>query len=249
MPTKKINLVEISFQSDELILTGTLHLPAVDQAPVVIGSHGLYSSRQSPKQIALARACNALGMAYFRFDHRGCGSSQGAFEHVTSLTARCTDLKQALAAIQCRPEIGRGIGLFGSSMGGTVCLSVAAQLEVNTVVTFAAPLCSSIDDVQRLERSNEQDTPQIFLDPAKSHFNISENVSRVNNILIIHGQKDETVPLSHAEEIHRLAGDPKKLIVQHNGDHRMSDESHQREFIRDASLWFRDRLMGGQGPN
>ena len=242
MPTKKKALVEISFHSDELILNGTLHLPVVDQAPVVIGSHGLYSSRQSPKQIALAQACNALGMAYFRFDHRGCGSSQGAFEHVTSLAARCTDLKQAVEAIRRRPEIGSGIGLFGSSMGGSVCLSVAAQLEVNTVVTFAAPLCSSIDDVRRLERSNKQDEPHIFLDPAKSHFNISENVSQVNNILIIHGQNDETVPLSHAEEIYRLAGDPKKLIVQHNGDHRMSDENHQREFVRDASLWFRSGL-------
>jgi alpha-beta hydrolase superfamily lysophospholipase len=244
MPLKKMNIVEIAFQSGELILSGTLHLPDLEHAPVVIGSHGLYSSRQSPKQIALARACNDLGMAYFRFDHRGCGSSQGDFERVTSLAARGTDLKMAVDAIKSRPEIGRGIGLFGSSMGGAVCLSVAAQLKVSTVVTFAAPLCSRIDDV-RLKRSIKPDTPQIFLDAEKSHFNISENVSRVNNILIIHGQKDETVPLSHAEEIHRLAGNPKKLIVQQNGDHRMSDENHQNEFIREASLWFKAGLTGG----
>ena len=243
MPAKKMNTVEISFHSDALILRGTLHLPAIDQAPVVIGSHGLYSSRQSPKQIALARACNALGMAYFRFDHRGCGSSQGDFDRVTSLAARCTDLKMAVDAIKSRPEIGRGIGLFGSSMGGTVCLSVAAQLKVKTVVTFAAPLCSRIDD-GRLKRSKKQDAPQIFLDAEKSHFNISENVSQVSNILIIHGQKDETVPLAHAAEIHRLAGDPKKLIVQQNGDHRMRDENHQREFIGQASRWFKAGLTG-----
>jgi len=241
MPSKKMNLIEISFQSDGLILSGTLHLPAIEQAPVVIGSHGLYSSRQSPKQIALARACNALGMAYFRFDHRGCGSSQGDFDHVTSLAARSRDLKMAVEAIQNRPDIGRGIGLFGSSMGGAVCLNVAAQLKVKAVVTFAAPLCSRIDDLRR-ERSKTSDSPPIFLDTAKSHFNIAENVSQVSNILIIHGQKDETVPLSHAAEIHRLAGDPKKLIVQPNGDHRMSDENHQREFIRQASRWFKAGL-------
>jgi len=238
-----MSIVEITFQSGALTLSGTLHLPDLDHAPVVIGSHGLYSSRQSPKQIALAQACNALGMAYFRFDHRGCGSSQGDFKRVTSLAARCTDLKMAVDAIKSRPEIGRGIGLFGSSMGGAACLSVAAQLKVSTIVTFAAPLCSRIDDVRR-RRSNKQDTPQIFLDAQKSHFNISENVSQVNHILILHGQKDETVPLSHAEEIHRLAGDPKKLIVQQNGDHRMSDENHQNEFIREASLWFKSGLTG-----
>ena len=146
MPPKKVKLVEIRFDSDDLVLCGTLHLPANDHPPIIIGSHGLYSNRNSPKQIALARACNALEMAYFRFDHRGCGSSQGEFEQVTSLANRCTDLKMAVAAIKNRPEIGPGIGLFGSSMGGTVCLSTAAMIEANTVVTFAAPLCSRIDD-------------------------------------------------------------------------------------------------------
>jgi len=244
MPANKIELVEINFYSDGLNLSGTLHLPAVNHPPAVIGSHGLYSNRESPKQIALARACNALGMAYFRFDHRGCGSSQGEFEQVTSLTARFSDLKNAVEAIKTRPEVGHCIGLFGSSMGGTVCLRVARELEVTTVVTFAAPLCSRIDDVG-LKRSKEHDTPGIFLDPEKSNFNISENVRQVNNILIIHGQMDEMVPLSHAEEIYRLAGDPKKLIVQQNGDHRMSDEIHQLEFIREASLWFKSGFLDG----
>ena len=64
-------------------------------------------------------------------------------------------------------------------------------------------------------------------------------------MLIIHGETDNTVPLSHAEEIHRLAGDPKKLIVQKNGDHRMSNEVHQNEFIREASLWFKSELFHG----
>ena len=244
MAPKKVKLVEISFHSDDLILCGTLHLPANDHPPIVIGSHGLYSNRESPKQIALARACNALGMAYFRFDHRGCGSSQGEFEQVTSLAARCEDLKKAVAAIKSRPEIGRGIGLFGSSMGGTVCLSVAAELKADTIVTFAAPLNSSTGD-WRLGQSNNPKSPGIYLDAAKKDFDISEHVSQVSNLLIIHGETDNTVPLSHAEEIHRLAGDPKKLIVQKNGDHRMSNEVHQNEFIREASLWFKSELFDG----
>ncbi len=94
MSANNSKLKAISFHSDGLILKGTLHLPTVDHPPVVIGSHGLYSNQDSPKQIALARACNTLGMAYFRFDHRGCGSSQGEFDPVTSLAARCTDLKR-----------------------------------------------------------------------------------------------------------------------------------------------------------
>lgn len=240
-----MKLIDIGFHSDGLILSGTLHLPAIDHPPVVIGSHGLFSNRESPKQIALARACNGLGMAYFRFDHRGCGRIQGEFEQVTSLAARCMDLKMAVEAMKNRPEIGRRFGLFGSSMGGTVSLSVAAELKVNTIVTFAAPLRSRVG-AGRHRQSNNLDAPGIFLDTDKHEFDISEHLSQVSNILIIHGAKDETVPLSHANEIYRLASEPKKLIVQQNGDHRMSNETHQNEFIREASLWFKAGLSGSE---
>ncbi len=245
MSANNSKLKAISFHSDGLILKGTLHLPAVDHPPVVIGSHGLYSNQDSPKQIALARACNTLGMAYFRFDHRGCGSSQGEFDPVTSLAARCTDLKKAMEAIKSRNETGHRIGLFGSSMGGTVCLSVAAELKVNTIVTFAAPLRSRIRD-EGLRQSKNPDAPGIFLDAKKSDFDISGNISQVRNILIIHGEKDETVPLSHAAEIHRLAGEPKKITIQQNGDHRMSSKKHQVDFIGEASLWFKSGLIGNK---
>ena len=244
MPAKKKPLIEISFHSDGFIIRGTLHLPGIDHPPVVIGSHGLYSNRESPKQIALARACNALGMAYFRFDHRGCGSSQGAFEQVTSLAARCTDLTQAIEAIKNRNGMGHRIGLFGSSMGGAVCLTVASQYKISAIVTFAAPLRSRIED-ERPGQSKDPDAPGIFLDAKKRNFDISEHLSTVSNILIIHGESDKTVPLSHAEEIHRRVSGPKKLIVQKNGDHRMSSENHQVEFIRAASRWFKSGLFDG----
>jgi alpha-beta hydrolase superfamily lysophospholipase len=74
-----ITTEEIMFSSDGLCLRGTLHRPSCDLPPVVIGSHGLLSSRRSPKQIALANRCCRYGMAFFRFDHRGVGDSQGPF--------------------------------------------------------------------------------------------------------------------------------------------------------------------------
>ena len=61
-------------------------------APLVVGCHGLLSDRRSPKQTALAGACQRQGMAYFRFDHRGCGESEGRLEEHTTLEARCSDL-------------------------------------------------------------------------------------------------------------------------------------------------------------
>jgi alpha-beta hydrolase superfamily lysophospholipase len=242
MSAKNWKVKDIRFACDGLKLKGTIHLPRAGRHPVVIGCHGLYSNQNSPKQIALARACNALGIAYFRFDHRGCGRSQGDFEHVTSLAGRCRDLKAAVETIQNLKEIGSRMGLFGSSMGGTVCLSVAAELQVDTIVSFAAPLRSHIGK-GRPKLSNDHDKAAIVLNTDKTAFDISHHLAQISNILIIHGEKDETVPLEHAHEIYRRVSTPKKLIVQPNGDHRMSDENHQHEFICEASRWFKSGLV------
>ena len=139
MPAKNSGSKDITFLSDGLALKGTLHLPPSDKPPIVIGLHGLYSSQESPKQIALARACNALGLAYLRFDHRGCGRSQGEFEKVTSLAARCRDLKSAIETVKAWPDTSDQIGLFGSSMGGTVSQSPRAT----TCRTFSMPPSSA----------------------------------------------------------------------------------------------------------
>jgi alpha-beta hydrolase superfamily lysophospholipase len=244
MTISEENLIEkdIRFRSDEYELQGTLHLPAAPHPPVVIGSHGLYSSKDSPKQVALALACNRLGMAYFRFDHRGCGSSQGEFTKVTSLASRCRDLKAAVEAIRNHAETASSIGLFGSSMGGTVSLTIADEVEAAAIVTFAAPVCSHTPS-GGLVRSTGLKPQGIFLDDQKQAFDITAGLSKITNILIVHGDADETVALSHAREIYRLAGEPKKLIVQQNGDHRMSNVEHQHEFLREASHWFKSGLF------
>jgi alpha-beta hydrolase superfamily lysophospholipase len=243
MAALKFKIENISFLSDGFILKGALHLPGTVQPPVIIGSHGLFSSQKSPKQIALAQACNRLGMAYFRFDHRGCGDSQGNFEEVTSLVARCRDLKNAVRAIKSTLRTGPQLGLFGSSMGGTVCLSIAGKLNASTLVTFAAPIRSEIRN-PKFKESRATNSAGIFFDSGKSSFEISEKLSHINNILIVHGEADEIVPPSHAREIYRLACEPKKLIIQQNGDHRMSNVTHQREFISVASRWFKSGLLG-----
>jgi alpha/beta superfamily hydrolase len=241
MPSEISNIKDISFFSDGFELKGSLHLPSTHRPPVVIGAHGLYSSSSSPKQIALADQCNRLGIAYFRFDHRGCGHSAGKFEEVTSLEARCRDLIEAVSVISGRTDIGDRFGLFGSSVGGSVCLSVANELGAKTLVTFAAPIRSRTL-AKGPPTSKNPDNPTIFLDTRKHRFDITNRLPEISSVLIFHGESDEVVPVSHAEEIHKLVKPPKKLIKQKQGDHPMSNKAHQKVFIREASLWFRQGL-------
>ena len=238
LTTEKFNRENISFEADGLDLKGVLHFPDGKRPPVVIGSHGLYSSSSSPKQIALAKECNRLGIAYFRFDHRGCGSSEGEFDRVTSLEARCRDLMAAVEIIHSRIDTG-GLGLFGSSMGGTVCLRTAARLAADCVVTFAAPIRSDLTGSQ-----SEMPRSEIVFDAAKRQFDITKGLSDISNILIFHGDADDVVPVSHAGEIYSLAQPPKQMIIQKGGDHPMSNTEHQEEFVRETALWFQQGLKG-----
>jgi alpha-beta hydrolase superfamily lysophospholipase len=238
---KNILIKDITFTCDGLELAATLHLPAAKRPPVVIGCHGLFSDRNSPKQIALAQECNRHNLGFLRIDHRGCGDSQGEFNAVTSLESRCRDLIMAIGLMKASTKIGEGIGLFGSSMGGTVCLAVAGEKNLGPIVTIAAPVRSRhIRDAVEHPPALHQNGSQF--DIKKESFDIAEKLSRVSNILLFHGDKDTVVPPDHAREIFQSAADPKKLIIQKNGDHRMSDPAHQREFLREAGLWFRSAL-------
>jgi alpha-beta hydrolase superfamily lysophospholipase len=234
---KKSIVEEILFSSEEFLLKGYLHLPPASSPPLVIGCHGLHSDKNSPKQIELAYQCNQNNIAYFRFDHRGCGESKAPFEMITSLAARCMDLKAAEALLKTRNDLGGQMGFFGSSMGGTVCLAVARDTDADAVVTWAAPVRSSELTHNQANPTNGSDIPF-----KKIPFDITRQLTGLRNTLVFHGDADETVPLSHAQEIYQHLKKPKKLIVISQSDHRMSNPADQKKFILQACDWFKTYL-------
>lgn len=231
----------VSFSADGFRLSGTLHLPETPQPPVVVGSHGLLSSGCSPKQIEMGRQCSANGMAYFRFDHRGCGQSQGSKADAADFNGRCRDLLAAIDLLRSIAGRNTQIGLFGSSLGGAVCLSAASVTSVQAMVTVAAPLDSSslIDAAQGVVPAGL--SMDLALSP-RFFFDLSDSLSAIRNLLIFHGENDTVVPVSHARKLFVKAGHPKKLVIQENGDHVMSLPLHQQEFMRESLLWFSTTL-------
>jgi alpha-beta hydrolase superfamily lysophospholipase len=236
-PKNKPDIQEIFFASDEFMLKGYLHLPPAKHPPFVIGSHGLFSDKNSPKQIELAGHCNDLNMAYFRFDHRGCGESKAPFDAVTSLEARCRDLKAAAKMLKARDDLSDSMGLFGSSMGGAVSLSMAGRLQAATVISWAAPIRSA--DLVQKHAATEEASQAPF---EKNPFDIRNQLAGLHNVLILHGDADETVPLSHGREIYDCVAEPKKLVVFAKCDHLMSKRADQQAFMQEASHWFQTFL-------
>ncbi len=157
------------------------------------------------------------------------------------MAARSRDLLAAASFIQTETDLGLHIGLFGSSMGGAVCLAVAGRIKPRAIVTVAAPIKSASIIPTRQNTEDTGNFPPSFY-RKKLQFNITGNVSVVDNLLLFHGDADETVPVSHGREIFSLAAEPKKMIIQRNGDHRMSNPAHQREFIQETADWYQNRM-------
>ncbi|MCP3875888.1 MAG: alpha/beta hydrolase, partial [Desulfobacteraceae bacterium] len=195
---------------------------------IVIGCHGLYATGDSPKQLALAEKCVKSNIAYFRFDHTGCGKSQGTLKLSSCLKDRSNDLMGAVNAMKKERGDDVRIALFGSSMGGTVCLNTAKEIEPICMVTFAAPV------VSRTLTTDHGDAQNNALS-----FDITRRLDSIKNILIFHGDADDVVPIENSKLIFNRAQNPKKKIFQNGGDHRMSDPGHQDDFIFETVNWYR----------
>ncbi len=229
----------LSFSADGLGLSGWLHRPDRDRFPVVVGCHGLQSDASSPKQQALAEACGRRGIGYLRFDHRGCGRSQGAFAAVTTLAGRVADLLAAVAAARRQPGADGRIGLFGSSLGAAVCIAAAPRLKPSVLVLYAAPLAS------RGISAAVQNLPS-FADGSGLDFDLRDALPSLRNVLVIHGTDDSVVPVDNARDIFAGAGAPKRLWLQSGGDHPMSDPIHQARFTTEAAAWFAEGFGSGR---
>ena len=217
-------------------MSGILHLPKHEPLAVIVGCHGLMANKNSPKQIELARGCTSIGMAYFRFDHRGCGDSDGVFEIDTTLENRTSDLMAAVHAVNHAFGKKMPIGLFGSSLGGTVCLTAARRLSPFAIVTLAAPIQGStiqIPDNSPESLKNEIIENRLIVD-------VTATIGSIHHILIIHGSSDETVALENAHRIYSHARSPKVQMILENADHRISKKAHQERFLRKAVQWFLD---------
>ncbi len=258
-----ITTKKIEFLSGDRILRGVLHFPEnsagksslyrikpdpsnriKNEKPcIVIGSHGLEGSKDSAKQKELAKALPEKGIAFLRFDHRGCGESDGTFENDTSLEKRRSDLINAVEYVDSLGLFNEKIALFGSSLGGSTCIAAWNELVVKGIKPCGAVLCSALVKsitVKKIPVQANDHRPALPLDFFRKNllFDLSGEIRIINNILIFHGDMDETVPVENARLIYNNAQSPKKLIIHKNGDHRMSSKKDQQEFLKESITWF-----------
>lgn len=226
-----------SFQSQGQKVSAILHLPDSVKPPCVIASHGLLASKDSEKYIALGQRLSREGIALLRFDFRGCGESEGRIENNT-VTGRIADLDQAIEFTRSHPGLGNRIGLLGSSLGGYISLIRASMdKEIKPVVIWSTPfhldgleLKKDMEGMPFLGDAFFKDLPQHRLLPL---------LPKVEYCLVVHGEKDELVPVDQAWEIFHTLGSPKEIHVIEGADHRLTDPKHRQRAMDLSTEWFK----------
>jgi len=231
-----VKIEKISFSSHGQAVVGSLHLPDIEKSPCVIVSHGLFSNKDSEKYISLGDRFPRKGIALLRFDFRGCGQSGGKISESTT-SDRLEDLNMAIEFVRSHPRVGPRVGFMGSSLGGYISLIKAAGDEdIRAVVTWATPFTLVGLD----EKKGEGELGSLgddFFQGVKVH-HLTSALGKVVNCLVIHGDRDELVPVEQARMIYEYLNEPKKMEIIEGGDHRLTHPDHREKAIETTLQWF-----------
>jgi len=221
----------VEFFSQNRRLVGVFHqVKNKEKAPVVITSHGLESYKDSDKYLRIAERFT-IDFSVFRFDFSGCGESEG--DMTEDLPNRIYDLIAAIDLMKKQPYVDPDrIGLLGSSMGGYLSILAANKEKIGAVVTWSAPYILELN----LDGLDERSLASLKIDA----INIIKKIK--SPILLIHGDKDDIVPLSHAVELYKNANTPKELKIIKGADHRFLNVAYREEAINLSLDWFKRYL-------
>lgn len=222
-------------------LAGVLHAPQRwPEVPCVVLCHGLLSSMESPKFKALAEALSLEGMAAVRFDFRGCGKSSGSLREST-VSGRLEDLGAVIRFLAEGFGYERTPGLMGSSMGGFVALLYAGmKAGVPALSVWSTPFAPLELKALKLHSESSRMGP-VFYQDLGTH-DLSSIKGRLHHLLVIHGEKDELIPISHARRIHALGDYPKSMHIIAQADHRFTHPAHRQEAFSLTIKWFSEHM-------
>jgi fermentation-respiration switch protein FrsA (DUF1100 family) len=175
------------------------YVPAKPGHPVVIYFHG---NGDSLAGLAFHfRAITSEGTGLVALSYRGYAGSSGR----PSEQGLLWDAAAAYAFATARYSTDR-IVLWGFSLGSGVAVAVAAEQPVGKLI-LEAPFTSIADLAASLLRI----FPVRWL--IKDPFRSDERIARVTApLLIMHGVRDFTIPISHGEQLFALANQPKQFV-------------------------------------
>lgn len=243
---------KISFDSTDGMQLVGCYYPAESEYGVVI-AHGSSSNKDREKLVMLSEELSKLEVGVLRFDCRGSGESD---DGMVTVQGYLDDLRAAMGHMRSKNHTS--LGIMGDSLGGlTALLAYNTEANINAMVLWAPVTAAKTPGIfgtgtakelaQKGYVEQEKDG-RAFKYPAqylRERERIKQEVlcSRVKcPILILHGDKDESVPLKQSRDAMQYFSSESELYVVEGGKHRLDKKLDV--VIPKTVEWFRMHLVG-----
>lgn len=228
------------------------------EAPLYVLVHGFRDSKNGRFISNLAFELHKRGAQTCRFDCTGNGGSGGHFQYA-NYRSEAEDLR---AVVEYLRSEGRNVaGVAGHSKGGGVVLIYAQKYaDVEQVVAlapryvmnvgieerFGKKLIEQVRVIGKAEVINSKDGFKFFLTRdsllERESLNMGEvarDIPENVEVVIVHGSKDEIIPVTDADKFDRDIKNSRKVIVEgaDHGFRGVEKKVADAFFCKESNLW------------
>lgn len=239
---------DVWFETEDEVQLHGWFLPAFGEPEgTVVFLHG--NTEDIGSHIAEIAWMPAERLNVFLFDYRGYGLSRGE----PALPQVLRDIEAALAHVVRRTDLGRGVIVYGQSMGGALApyallhsthrSKVKALILDGAFASFELIAHDTLGDF--LFRRLGASVPL-------HHLNTYDPLTAIAAlsplpILIIHSETDRVVPVRHASLLYGAARAPKTLWRLPNGAHAQTLRDPANNEVRELWLRYALTVLGETG--
>ena len=225
----------------------------------VVFFHGFMSDMTGKKPIAVQNFCKKHKLNFLKFEYSGHGKSSGKFTD-GNISKWTNDAK---SLIRSKTKKSKNLIFVGSSMGSWIALNLFSYFKKKLKAFIGIASAPEFLEELMWKKFNRkikkiimtkkiyhldhgeysyQLTKQLILDGRKNKI-LNNKINLNIPIVLLHGKKDEMVPLKVSRNILKICRkSKKKFIIIKNGDHSLSRKSDLKILCNELKNLIRNHL-------
>src|SRR5690242_637706 len=202
-----VGVAEIELRAADGVTLIAWYAPAKEGAPTILYFHG--NAANAANRADKIERIRQSGFGVFYLNNRGYGGSGGR----PTEAANVADARAAYDHLIARGVPAERIVAFGESLGSGQAVRLAAERRVAAIV-LEAPLTSTVDVGRRV----------YFWLPLRwlvaDRYDNERSIRAVRApVLILHGERDQVIPVAMGRRIYQAANEPKRIELFAEGGH------------------------------
>jgi len=221
-------------------------------APFIVFLHGFMSNLEGKKPNTFLKFAKKNKLSFLALEYSGHGKSSGKFVNgnITKWSNETTILIKKFVKKDYFTIVGSSMGawlalkqfqIFKSQIKGFLGIGPAPEFLENLMwKKFTKKMKSETiqKGILQLKHGNYEYpiTLQLIKDGRKNKVLNKKIISNIN-VTMIHGRKDEVVPVSYSRKVLKIFQKAKKkLVIINNGDHSLSSQKWLKIIIKELKL-------------